>query len=356
MADNKSPFKFLDSYEKDDKTIFFGRDQETFELYDRLFETNLVLLYGASGTGKTSIINCGLANQFEASDWYPIFIRRRDHIMQAWVAELDKHAQKKMPEKATIQERIRSLYLDYFKPIFIIFDQFEEIFILGDKTEQQTFFEELQQLLTANLQCKVIISMREEYIAHLSEFEPIVPTIFDNRIRIEKMNLKNLKEVVTKTADALSIQFDDPEQTSELILDKLRDKKNHEIDLANLQVYLDRLYRIEQDRKNAEHRASTMFDGKLVEKTGDLEDVMSLFLDEQLEKLENELAAKKGTTQKGLPLDILFALVTDNGTKQAVDVAAIKQQLKQSKNIPEDIVDYCVQRFKEMRIVRELTE
>ena len=49
----KSPFKFLDAYTKEDKDIFFGREAETDELYDRVFETNLVLLYGASGTGKT---------------------------------------------------------------------------------------------------------------------------------------------------------------------------------------------------------------------------------------------------------------------------------------------------------------
>ena len=29
----KSPFKFLDSFTKDDKEIFFGRDKETEELY-----------------------------------------------------------------------------------------------------------------------------------------------------------------------------------------------------------------------------------------------------------------------------------------------------------------------------------
>lgn len=48
----KSPFKFLDAYDQSDRDIFFGREQETQELYDRLFETNVVLLYGASGTGK----------------------------------------------------------------------------------------------------------------------------------------------------------------------------------------------------------------------------------------------------------------------------------------------------------------
>ncbi len=72
----KSPFKFLDSYTKEDKNIFFGRDNETEELYQKVFESKVLLVYGVSGTGKSSLIQCGLANKFEESDWLPINIRR----------------------------------------------------------------------------------------------------------------------------------------------------------------------------------------------------------------------------------------------------------------------------------------
>mgnify|MGYP000303660043 CR=1 FL=1 len=127
----KSPFKFLDAYTKEDKDIFFGREAETDELYDRVFETNLVLLYGASGTGKTSIILCGLGNRFDNSDWMPIFIRREDHILHALNTEILAKSVKKLDVGLPLKKRIRSLYLDYFKPIYLIFDQFEELFILG---------------------------------------------------------------------------------------------------------------------------------------------------------------------------------------------------------------------------------
>ena len=75
-----SPFKFLDAYTKQDKDIFFGRDQEIEDLYQKVFEAKILQVYGMSGTGKTSIINCGLANKFEESDWLPINIRRGTDI------------------------------------------------------------------------------------------------------------------------------------------------------------------------------------------------------------------------------------------------------------------------------------
>jgi hypothetical protein len=124
--------------------------------------------------------------------------------------------------------------------------------------------------------------------------------------------------------------------------------------LANLQVYLDRLYRLDCERKGAEQRP-TRFDEELIEKTGDLEDVMSMFLDEQISLLENELS-EMGIQQKGIPLDILFTLVTDNGTKQPADVNDIKRQLKRLKGVQPEVVDYCLQRLREMRILRQLSE
>jgi Cdc6-like AAA superfamily ATPase len=65
----KYPLKFLDSYTKADTDIFFGRNEEVDALYEMIFQTDILLLYGASGTGKTSLIQCGLASRFESHDW-----------------------------------------------------------------------------------------------------------------------------------------------------------------------------------------------------------------------------------------------------------------------------------------------
>ena len=73
-----SPFKFLDAYDSQDKEIFFGREEEIEQLYKLIFQTNLMLVYGQSGTGKTSLIQCGLANRFKPTSPslnYPVKLR-----------------------------------------------------------------------------------------------------------------------------------------------------------------------------------------------------------------------------------------------------------------------------------------
>ena len=54
-AINKSPHQFLDAFSKEDKDLFFGRETEVNQIYDLTFDTKLIVFFGGSGTGKTSI-------------------------------------------------------------------------------------------------------------------------------------------------------------------------------------------------------------------------------------------------------------------------------------------------------------
>src|SRR5580704_15269244 len=92
MSNLKNPFKFLDSYTKDDADIFFGREKEVEELYHKIFNSKLLVVYGSSGTGKTSLIQCGLAGKFQESDWMPVLVRRGDNINASFAQVLNSLA------------------------------------------------------------------------------------------------------------------------------------------------------------------------------------------------------------------------------------------------------------------------
>ena len=171
-----SPFKFLDAYQKEDHQRFFGRERETAQLYNKVFASNLTLLYGGSGTGKTSLVNCGLGNKFYDTDWYPIFIRRGEDINQSLLNALATPDQK----ATDIIQGVKQVYLQFFRPVYLIFDQFEELFILGKPAEQETFYQAIKDLLESDLQAKVLFIIREEWIASLNDMEQVLPFLFDN--------------------------------------------------------------------------------------------------------------------------------------------------------------------------------
>ena len=108
----KAPFKFLDSYTKADKEIFFGREKETEEIYSRLFYSKMYLIYGPSGSGKTSLLQCGVSNRFGEHDWKPIFIRRKKNIITSFDSEVEIQAITPFKKEKSISSKLYSLYLD----------------------------------------------------------------------------------------------------------------------------------------------------------------------------------------------------------------------------------------------------
>src|SRR5262245_26853296 len=48
------------SFESADRDIFFGRDFDSAKLFSLAIAHELVLVYGESGAGKTSLLNAGL--------------------------------------------------------------------------------------------------------------------------------------------------------------------------------------------------------------------------------------------------------------------------------------------------------
>ena len=238
----KSPFKFLDPYTLEDRDFFFGRDEEVEQLYEMMFDTNLVLIYGPSGAGKTSLIQCGLASHFRKTDWFDLLIRRREDINNSLIREIKRHAITDIPDESSLSQAVNSLYLDYFKPIYLIFDQFEELYLLGEEQERQSFIQNISELLAADLPCKLIFSMREEFIAHLYDFEKVVPVLFDHRQRIEPMSFANVKKVILGSAEKFNIRIENTEETIDEIIENVSAGRSG-VQLSYLQVYLDRLYR-----------------------------------------------------------------------------------------------------------------
>ena len=86
----RQPFKFLDSYTREDKTIFFGRDNETDEIFRKFYSGKLLLVYGKSGTGKSSVINCGLISKIPEEDIFAINIRCGKRAHDNFVSEISR--------------------------------------------------------------------------------------------------------------------------------------------------------------------------------------------------------------------------------------------------------------------------
>ncbi len=338
----KQIFKFLDPYLKEDKNYFFGREKETYEVFYKLGESKLLLLYGASGTGKTSILNCGVANMFDESDWFPIEVRRKNNIIKSLSLEIEKILNISVTDLENIDQYLYSVYLENYKPVYLIFDQFEELFISGSSEETEQFKKILKQLLNASFDLKVILSIREEYLAYITDFEDEIPGIFENKVRIEKMSPVKARDVVLKTCKAYGIELQNDEETAKKIIELLGSHR-FGIELTYLQVLLDKLYRIAY-KKNPDY---IVFDDAVIAEAGTVEDVLADFLEEQLHKMEDTKLAWQ----------ILKTFVSAEGTKLTLSKQAINDTLKGRKiNITQKSLNKYINAFLNIKILRLLNE
>ena len=208
--------------------------------------------------------------------------------------------------------------------------------------KKNDFFLLLPELIGSNLECKIILIMREEYLAYLDRFEEIVPHLFDNRLRLEYMRRDQVVEVIERTADSphVNVELGSPVIPLE-IMDSVRDDQGR-VDLAILQVYLDRLFRNDLRRREAEEiDRPVRFDTSLIKETGRIDDVLGFFLEEQLQQLDVELKTN-GMGGREVALNVLTELITEKETKQAMDVEELKVKPgTQEKKCPRNL-SICV--------------
>lgn len=358
MNQANSPFKFLDAYQQADADVFFGREKETIGLYGALSGVKHLLVYGPSGSGKTSLIECGLRNQFSDADWYALSIRKGSDINASVFAGINEALKDKieidpvtgMPVDTQIEfgQAVERLFAERYQPIYLLFDQFEELLISGQPDEKKRFFILLNKLIRNKLPCRIILIMREEFIGHFSEFEPLCPSIFQHRFRVEKMGRKNVEEVIFHILEAQRYRafftVDDSRQLAGSILSKLPDKRM-EIELAHVQVFLGELW--ERALAATKDDGLPLLNAELIHGDDDLERILESFLKKQLTELNESYG-------ENVPLELLAAMITDKFTKLQLSEAAIEDDLHHKKVASKKPVSHLLKDLEERRIIRAL--
>ncbi|RDB06651.1 nSTAND1 domain-containing NTPase [Runella aurantiaca] len=319
---NQSPFKFLSPYEAKDKHLFFGRDREIEELAELLLRSRFVVVYGPSGSGKTSLIRGGLAKKLQDTHWFPIYIRRKKDFLSSCTEELDKfyHPAKIPPSGINETNPNHSLLLQikqvsrlYLRPVYLIFDQLEELFITGTDDEREQFLTFLKTIDESDIPCKIILSLREEYLAHLYQFEKQILTLLDFRLRVELMTNESIKDLIMDMFRAMpEVELNDEENDADFIIAQLYDT-TRQIQLPYLQVYLDRLW------NNAiiqtPDKLPVQIDKTIIQNVGRIEGVLEKFLEEQITDIEQQNPELQ--SREGYVLSLLSKFVTSEGTRQS---------------------------------------
>lgn len=244
-ADAQHPWIGLASFTENDRGFFAGRGDEIEDLLRLVRRDTLTLLYGVSGLGKTSLVQAGLFPALRDENILPVPIRL-DYLESArplafqimdaiGAAARTARVEAPLPRpNETLWEYFHregnhfwSARNDLVTP-FLAFDQFEEFFTLGRETparaaQAAAFMEEFADLVENRppaalredpsrakgfnfkpVPLKVLLAMREDYLADLDRIRSHFRALGQNRLRLLPMGEKQARQVIALGAALLA--------------------------------------------------------------------------------------------------------------------------------------------------------
>lgn len=203
MNDRQNPWVGLRAYTEGE--ILYGRDKDILELTTYVLAETEVVLYGKSGTGKSSILNAGVIPSARRNGYTPVTIRLEHNIDSPRYIHQIKNAITKVGVKI---KRVAP-YTDEFHPLIwelfhcnefvdehgskvkllIIFDQFEEIFTLQEiKEVRDQFFKEVADLLN-DIKPRELCQGESQSISATTEYKEHEHSNDDIFAQIEKLDI-----------------------------------------------------------------------------------------------------------------------------------------------------------------------
>ena len=155
MPEEEAPYIGLRPFEKEDALLFHGRGQQILELYHKIQDHRVTLLYGYSGVGKSSLLFAGLFPRIEHR-WTIRYIRRD------FQTGLDHQ----------LAQALRRIRRENEGPYLLMLDQAEEMFTAPNPSllkEAQNFGKEISNAVDAYEDIRFIIGYRSDYYVQMDE-------------------------------------------------------------------------------------------------------------------------------------------------------------------------------------------
>jgi WD40 repeat protein len=349
----REPYRGIEQFRFIDRPIFFERRDETRRLIRLVSIYRGTLLYGESGTGKSSVINAGFIPAMLEEGFLPERLRVQPQpggeLVVERIALTDEGTAPFLPSRfaaddetrmrivfSTEELRARLATEHEGGPPLLIFDQFEEFITLFEEAPesrekfaeatqaQKTLLDFVHSLLRdETLPVKLLFVFREDYLAKLSKLFTLVPNLRDQNVRLTFPASSVLKKLIRGPFTLSQIP---PEHFGRVISDELADKMcaaleersdTGSINLTEVQIACLSLWR--------DPKAESLFDA-----TPNRAEVIQRLLEGHLTGSLDRLSA--GLRDPAVA--VLRHLVTSAGTRNIVLEADLLERLRTCEHVP----------------------
>ena len=312
----QNPFPGLRPFRDDETHLFFGREDQVDEIIEKLREYKFIAILGTSGSGKSSLMYCGLLPSLYAgfmqnasSNWLVTVCRPgTSPIENLATALLETTKREKLIDRdlldsiwnknyltSLLKESSRSLIqlirdqiqTDKDQNFLIVIDQFEEIFRFTQRNQAAYSSDEFK--LFVKLICEaarqkevpiyITITMRSDYIGDCSVFLELTKIVNDSHFLVPQMTREQKKSAIIGP-----ISIADAEVTPALIQRLLNDCSDISDQLPVLQHAMMRTWNFWERQRSYDKEPIDIFH---YEKIGGIKTALSMHANEAYYELSS---------------------------------------------------------------------
>ncbi|MFF3276042.1 hypothetical protein ACFYWU_34675 [Streptomyces chrestomyceticus] len=184
-----APYRGLARFETGDHHLFFGRTQLTEDLLNRVSAHRVTVVFGPSGSGKSSLLRAGLVPRLQdASEgsWRVAGIR----ILTPGRHPQRTHARVFAPVKDA-------------GDVVVLVDQFEELFTLcQDPDERDQFIDLLLTARDPDSKMRIVLAVRADFYGRCAEHSGLAAALRQANLLVGPMEPAELREAIIRPAAA----------------------------------------------------------------------------------------------------------------------------------------------------------
>src|SRR5499427_6866965 len=338
-AADQKPYVGLRPFGRDEEDLFFGRDRETRDLCSLVVAHPIVLLYAASGAGKSSLLNAGLIPLLEARGYevlpsarvsgrIPDAIKTSEvnnvyafNVLSSWAGpSVDPRDLVKADIAGFLASRPHRKDAAG-EPVLrvVLLDQFEELFTFAPERwqERAALLRQLAEALERDRLLRIVLVMRREFVAQLETYAPLLPQGLRTRFALELLGPKAAQEAIEGPLARTDRKIE-PEASQRLVQElrtiTVRGAGGEDIETIDpsiepvgLQVACVKLW---DDLPPDVHTITPAH----IETYGDVDKALKRFYEDAL----NAAATKTGVSEDRLRLWVDRYLITPGGTRGTV--------------------------------------
>ncbi|MHC5714072.1 MAG: nSTAND1 domain-containing NTPase [Nostoc sp.] len=208
---DECPYRGLEAFDKQHAKFFFGRKKVVNDIQQKLDLAKFVPIIGASGSGKSSVVQAGLIPQLDDREWQvlePIkpgfepLIKLRGAFKQFF---LGARKEKQLKDLIDNEQNNLSAILENLPSsvkLLLVVDQFEEVFTGGaSQQEKQRFIDLLTQVVEiTDSRLAVVITMRADFLEPCLQYPSLTQLIQIQAVYMPPLTGVDLKDTIAEPA------------------------------------------------------------------------------------------------------------------------------------------------------------